>query len=78
MLGTAESKIARALIGGHARSIAKAVMTKDDVKENIIKLLLGKLNEECASLCRKAISPLSALCQLIRWLVSSGLTWSQI
>ena len=56
MLGTAESKIARALIGGHARSIAKAVMTQDDVKENIIKLLLGKLKEECASLCRKAIS----------------------
>ena len=56
MLGTAESKIVRALIGGHARSIAKAVMTQDDVKENIIKLLLGKLNEECASLCRKAIS----------------------
>ena len=56
MLGTAESKIARALIGGHAGSIAKAVMTQDDVKETVIKLLLGKLNEECASLCRKAIT----------------------
>ena len=56
MLGTAESKIARALIGGHAGYIAKALMTWDDVKENIIKLMLGKLNEECTCLCRKAIT----------------------
>ena len=50
------NQYARALIGGHAGYIAKAVMTRDDVKENGIKLLLGKLNEECASLCRKTIT----------------------
>ena len=50
------NQYARALIGGHAGYIAKAVMTRDDVKENSIKLLLGKLNEECASLCRKTIT----------------------
>ena len=37
-------------------------MTRDDVKETIIKLLLGKLNEKCSSLCRKDIT--SPFCTL--------------
>ena len=62
MLGPAESKVARALLGGHAPSIAKAIMDNDDVKEAIIKLLLRKLNEECTYLCRlTTTSPFRAI-----------------
>ena len=58
MLGTAESKVARALIGGHAASIAKAVLHMDDIRESIIVQLLRKLNEEYNDLC-KSIFPTS-------------------
>ena len=44
----AEGKVARALIGDDADSIAKAAMKIDDVKEAIIKQILRILNEECA------------------------------
>ena len=55
-LGTSGSKIARALLGGQAVSIAKAVLEQDDIKESIVTLLLGKLNEECTYLCKKTHS----------------------
>ena len=48
----AEGKVARALIGDDADSIAKAAMKIDDVKEAIIKQILRILNEECARLCK--------------------------
>ena len=56
VLGTSGSKIARALLGVQAMSIAKAVLDQTEIKEAIITLLLGKLNEECTSLCRKTHS----------------------
>ena len=46
VLGIAESKVARALLGGHAASIAKAVLHMDDIRESIIVQLLRELNEE--------------------------------
>ena len=48
----AEGKVARALIGDDADSIAKAAMKIDDVKEAIIKQILRILNEECSRLCK--------------------------
>ena len=58
VLGQAEGKVARALLGGHAPSIAKAVLEREDVKEEVIKQLLREINEECSKLCSKtAISP---------------------
>ena len=53
VLGTAESKIARVLLGGQPTAIAKAVLQQDDVKEAITKQLIGALNEECTNLCKK-------------------------
>ena len=53
MLGPAESKIARVLLGGQPTAIAKAVLQQDDVKEAITKQLIGALNEECTNLCKK-------------------------
>lgn len=53
MLGSAESKVARALLGSNPVSIAKAVLNEDDLREAIIKQLLRELNEECTNLCRK-------------------------
>ena len=55
-LGTSGSKVARALLGGHAESIAKAVLEQDDIKESIVTLLLGELNKECTYLCKKTHS----------------------
>ena len=58
MLGPAEGKIARALLGGHAASIAKTVLEQDHVKEAVIQQLLREINEECSKLCSKTtISP---------------------
>lgn len=58
VLGQAEGKVARALLGGHATSIAKAVLQRDDVKEAILKQLIHEINDECSKLCSKTtISP---------------------
>ena len=54
VLGPAESKIARALLGGHTVSIAKAVLGNKDMREAVITLVLTQLNEECTNLCRSA------------------------
>ena len=52
-LGPSGSRIARTLLGGHAVSIAKAVLEQDDIKDSIVTLLLGKLNDEYTYLCKK-------------------------
>ena len=58
VLGPAKGKVARALLGGHATSIAKAVLELDDVKEAVIKQLLMEINGEYSKLCSKTtISP---------------------
>ena len=43
IMGAAEGKVARALLGGHSVSIAKAVLSENDLKEAIIKQVLGQL-----------------------------------
>ena len=58
VLGQAGGKVARALLGGHATSIAKAVLEWENVKEAVIQQLHRKINEECSKLCSKTtISP---------------------
>ena len=54
MLGEREGKVARHLLGGHAPSIAKAVMAMDDVRESLFSLFLDAINEECNNLCRRS------------------------
>ena len=39
----------RALLGGHAGSIAKAVLKIGDVREAIVTQILGTLNDECVN-----------------------------
>ena len=56
ILGAAEGKVARALLGGHSVSIAKAVLSENDLKEAIIKQVLRELNDECTNLCKKTIT----------------------
>ena len=41
-------------LGGHAPSIAKAVMALNDVCESLFSLFLDAINEECNNLCRKS------------------------
>lgn len=52
-LGDLEGKVARNLLGGHAPSIAKAVMAMSDVRECLLNLFLADLNDECNKLCRR-------------------------
>ena len=69
------SKIARALLGGHALSIAKAVLDQDDIKEAIITVLLGKINDESLISVRKPLFHLSVQFQLVSWQASNGRVW---
>ena len=55
-LGDAESRVARALLGGHAPSIASAVLAMDAVKESIFTSFLELVNRECSELCQTANS----------------------
>lgn len=50
-------KIARALAGGHHPSIARAVFSEPTLKECLIQKVINLLNDECATLCRKASNP---------------------
>lgn len=52
-LGASEGKLTRALLGGDPVSIGKAALAVDGVREAIITQLLGTLNRECGTLCRK-------------------------
>lgn len=54
MLGEYEGKVARHLLGGHAPSIAKAVMVSNDVRDSLFSLFLDAINDECNNLCRKS------------------------
>ena len=59
MLGECEGKVARNLLGGHAPSIAKAVMAMSDVRESLFSLFLHSINEECNNLCRRSPESIS-------------------
>lgn len=52
-LGESEAKVARQLLGGHAPSIAKAVMAMEDVKESLHQLVLKTINDECNTICQR-------------------------
>ena len=52
-LGNLEGKVARHLLGGHAPSIAKAVMAMEDVRKCLLNLFLITLNEECNRICQR-------------------------
>lgn len=41
------------MLGGNVGSIAKAALAVEGVKEAIVKQLLGNLNQECNTLCKK-------------------------
>ena len=53
-MGDQEGKVARNLLGGHAPSIAKAVMAMENVRESLIHLFLLAINEECNVLCQRS------------------------
>ncbi len=51
-LGEDEGKVVRALCGGHAPSIASAVMRLSGVREAIVNTLMDSINTECSTLCK--------------------------
>ena len=59
ILEPAEGKLVRALIGGNARSTAKAILSIGTIKEAVIQQLLGILIMECSTLCLKKPTQLS-------------------
>lgn len=46
-------KVGTALTGGHASSIAKAIFSQSEIREQILLKLLDLICEESASLCKK-------------------------
>ena len=76
-LSGAEGKLTRALLGGNAVSIAKAVLLVKGVREAITTQFMGILNQECRKVCRKGTptNPESSLfrsvsvdqCARFRW-----------
>ena len=45
--------VARALAGGHAKSIASTVMKIPDVKKELHRHILNSINRACTELCKK-------------------------
>ena len=58
-LGEREGKVVRQLLGGHAPSIAKAVMAMDSVRDEMFHLFLDAINSECNNLCQRSPANLS-------------------
>ena len=52
-LSEEESKLGRALAGGHAPSIAKAIVRNCTLKRAVFLEMLDQLNRECSKLCQK-------------------------
>ena len=52
-LGEEDGIVVRALAGGHASSIASAVMKIPDVKKELHIHFLNSINRECTELCKK-------------------------
>ena len=80
-LGPAEGKLARAALGGDATSIAKAALAISSVREAVIQLLLGSLNEECNRLCRKKTTtshPSTSLFRCIPVEKLAGFKWDDM
>ena len=59
ILEPAEGKLVGALIGGNARSTAKAILSIGTIKEAVTQQLVGILNLECSTLCHKKPTQLS-------------------
>lgn len=56
-LSEEESKLGRALAGGHLPSVAKAVMGHQVLREAVTLLLLDQIDEECSKLCQRSSDP---------------------
>lgn len=52
-MGEAESRLARTLAGGHAPSIANAVIRMIAVREEVFNYFVDVVNSECSLLCQK-------------------------
>lgn len=63
MLSEENSKLGRALAGGHIPSVAKAVMGHKSLREAVILSVLDQLESECSKLCQKS-NPPSLFCKV--------------
>lgn len=66
------TKLGKELAGGHLSSVAKAVVGHKQLQEEILKLLLDKVDNECSELCRRQSSSRSLfrrapLMQFLEW-----------
>lgn len=48
-----ETKIGRALAGGHLPSIAKSIMGHDKLRELLFKQFVANIDSECSQLCQR-------------------------
>ncbi len=66
------TKLGKELAGGHLRSIAKAVVGHKQLYEEVLKLILDKVDNECSQLCQRQPSSPSLfrrvpLTQFVEW-----------
>ena len=66
------TKLGKAIAGGHLPSVAKAVIGHKQLQEEVFKLILDKVDNECNELCRRQSSSLSLfrrapLMQFVEW-----------
>ena len=52
-LDVQEARLGRAIAGGHLPTVAKAVLAYADLREAVLRLILGEIETECAVLCQR-------------------------
>lgn len=52
-----ETKIGRALAGGHLPSIAKSILGHETLRELLFKQFIAQIDSECSHLCQRQSTP---------------------
>ena len=54
-LDDADGRVARMLLGGHAPSIASAILANEATREAVFTHFLNSINQECSVLCKTSV-----------------------
>ena len=73
MLANKEGKIGRALAGGHLPSLAKSIVSHNELRELVFLQFLDEINAECTTLCQ--LKPQPSLFRKIPSSMYDNFTW---
>ena len=76
VLANNEGKIGRALAGGHLPSLAKSIVSHNELRELVFLHFLDKVNAECSKLCQ--LKPQPSLFRKIPSSMYDNFTWNVI